>query len=125
MTRVLRPRGALGFTCWTSPGWYPTMRAVIPDFAYPAAMSGDWTRSEFIQSTLTDLGLTDVKVVPLDFTTEERDVEALIEIQHVLFAKIAIGEVGERLDRYLRDEFAREGQIVWKWQALIVTAIKP
>ncbi|KZP19153.1 S-adenosyl-L-methionine-dependent methyltransferase [Athelia psychrophila] len=111
MKRVLRPSGAIGFTCWTSPGWYPTMRAVIPDFPFPAAMSGDWTRPEFIQSTLADLGLTDIKVVPLDFTTEEHD--------------IAVGEVGERLDRHLRDEFTKEGEIVWKWQALIVTATKP
>ncbi|KZP14054.1 hypothetical protein FIBSPDRAFT_868647 [Athelia psychrophila] len=56
---------------------------------------------------------------------EERGVEALIEIQHVLFAKIAVGEVGERLDRHLRDEFTRDGKIVWKWQALIVTATNP
>lgn len=51
--------------------------------------------------------------------------EALIEIKQVLFANIAVGEVGERLDRYLRDKFAREGKIFCKWQALIFTTTKP
>ena len=125
MKRVLQPHGTLGFTCWISAGWYPMMRAIVPDFAYPPPMAGNWTKSDYIQSALLDIGFEEVKLATLDFTAEEKDVEALIQIQHVLFAKVLVGEVGERHDAYLREEAAREGGIVWKWQALIVTAKKP
>ncbi|KAK4692214.1 hypothetical protein P7C71_g4945, partial [Lecanoromycetidae sp. Uapishka_2] len=122
--RILREGGRTGFTCWTKPGWIPSVQEVVPSFTGPPSLSGPWTDSEAIKATLTTIGFSGVEIKALNFRTNEGNVDNYLELMKLLLGKILIGEVADKYEKLMRGKFER-GEMGMDWQALVVSAVKP
>lgn len=122
--RLLRPSSTIGFTAWLSPGFIPSVREIIPSFTGPPSLSGPWTQPSSIQSTLLELGFTDISVQRLEFETDEEDVEAYLELMKLLLPKLLVGtKEGEEYEALMRGK-KEKGEMRMQWVALVVSARK-
>jgi ubiquinone/menaquinone biosynthesis C-methylase UbiE len=122
--RVLRKGGYTGFTCWTKPGWIPSVMEAFPSFSPPSLLSSPWKDPDSIKANLSSLGFTDIIVSTLDFKTREENLEAYLELMKLLLAKLLVGENAAIYESHMRAKYAR-GEIEMSWQALVVSAVKP
>lgn len=122
--RILRKGGYAGFTCWTSPGWVPSVVEAFPSFTPPPLLSGTWKDPETIKANLSSLGFAEITISTLDFKTREENLDAYLELMEILLAKLLVGENAKVYENHMRAKYAR-GETEMSWQALIVSARKP
>ena len=121
--RVLRPGGTIGFTTWTKPGFIPSIMAVFPDFNPGATpVAGEWRDAQKMTEILTAIDFHNVEVNPVDFETNEEDIDGYLELMSdFLMAKfLQQGDNKEKYTQYMR----QPGKMKMAWQALVVTARK-
>ncbi len=121
--RILRQGGYAGFTCWTQPGWVPSVMEAFPSFSPPSLLSSPWKDPDAIRTNLSSLGFTDITASTLDFKTREEHLDGYLELMKLLLAKLLVGENAAIYDKHMRAKYAR-GEIEMSWQALIVSAVK-
>lgn len=122
--RVMRKGGGTGFTCWTKPGWIPSVQEVAPSYTPPPFLSNPWCIPDTIRTNLETIGFSNVNFVTLDFRTNEEDIEGYLELMKLLLSKVLIGENADAYDKLMRAKYER-GEMGMDWQALVVTAMKP
>jgi len=131
--RILRPSGVAGFTCWTNPGWLPSILQVFPSFKLPPTLTGSWINPQFLQSTFTDVGFSNVLVKPVVFKTqpgggvggEEGGIEMFLAMMKVLLPLLREEENGRKYDEFMRKEYGAESrEVEMTWEALVITAHK-
>ena len=121
--RITKTGGTFGFTTWTKPGFIPSIMTVFPDFKPGATpVAGEWRDAQNMTGILTAVGFHDVEVKPVDFETNEEDIDGYIELMSdFLMAKfLQQGDNKEKYAQYMR----QPGKMKMAWQALIVTARK-
>lgn len=121
--RITKTGGIFGFTTWTKPGFIPSIMTVFPDFKPGATpVAGEWRDAQNMTGILTAVGFHDVEVKPVDFETNEEDIDGYIELMSdFLMAKfLQQGDNKEKYAQYMR----QPGKMKMAWQALIVTARK-
>jgi ubiquinone/menaquinone biosynthesis C-methylase UbiE len=121
--RILRKGGCTSFTCWTKPGWVPSVVEVFPSFSPPPLLSGPWKDPDAIKANLSSLGFTKITVSTLDFKTREANLEAYLELMKLLLAKLMVGENAAIYDNHMRAKYS-QGETEMSWQALVVSAVK-
>lgn len=121
--RVLRNGGRTGFTCWTKPGWVPSIQEAVPSFTPPPFLSSPWCDPEAIRTNLEMIGFSKVNVTTLEFTTNEEDIEGYLELMKLLLTKVLVGEYADAYNNLMRAKYER-GEMEMDWQALVVTAMK-
>ena len=122
--RVLRNGGRTGFTCWTKPGWLPSVQEAIPSYNPPPFLSSPWCDPVVIRKNLETVGFSDVGVETLDFRTDEGDIEGFLELMKLLLGRVLVGEYADIYDELMRGKYER-GEMGMDWQALVVSAVKP
>ncbi len=122
--RVMRNGGRTGFTCWTKPGWIPSVQEVVPSYTPPPFLSNPWCIPDAIRTNLETIGFSNVNFETLDFRTNEGDIEAYLELMKLLLSKVLIGENADAYDKLMRAKYER-GEMGMDWQALVVSAVKP
>ena len=120
----MRNGGRTGFTCWTKPGWIPSVQEIVPSYTPPPFLSNPWCIPDAIRTNLETIGFSDVKVLPLEFRTNEEDIEGYLELMKLLLGKVLIGENADAYDELMRAKYER-GEMGMDWQALVVSAVKP
>ena len=122
--RVLRNGGHTGFTCWTKPGWVPSVQEAVPSWTPPPFIQSPWCNSEAIKSNLEMIGFSKVDVSTLEFKTNEEDIEGYLELMKLLLSKVLVGKSADAYDKLMRAKHER-GEMGMNWQALVVSAVKP
>lgn len=122
--RVLRKGGCTGFTCWTKPGWIPSVQEAVPAFTPPPFLLNPWCNPEAIRRNLETIGFSNVKCMTLDFRTNEQNIEGYLELMKLLLSKVLVGEKADAYDDLMRAKYER-GEMEMDWQALVVSAVKP
>ena len=122
--RVLRNGGRTGFTCWTKPGWVPSVQEAVPFFNPPPFLSGPWCDPEVTRRNLETIGFSKVNFMTLEFRTKDWDIEGYLELMKLLLSKVLIGENADAYDKLMRAKYER-GEMGMDWQALVVSAVKP
>ncbi|KAL6715547.1 hypothetical protein ACLMJK_006508 [Lecanora helva] len=122
--RILRSGGRMGFTCWTEPGWIPSIKEIIPSFNPPTALASPWKDPNAIEGNLASLGFTDIMVSTLNFKTRDENLDSYLELMRLLLPKLLTGETAVAYDDHMREKY-RKGDTEMSWQALIVSATKP
>ena len=121
--RILKTGGTIGFTTWTKPGFMPSFMTVFPDFSPGATpVAGEWRDAHKMTEILTAIGFHDVEVNPVDFETDEKDLDGYLELMSdFLMTKfLQQGDNKEKYAQYMR----QPGKMKMVWQALVVTAQK-
>lgn len=122
--RVLRNGGCTGFTCWTQPGWVPSVQEAVPSFTPPPFLSNPWCNPEAIRRNLETIGFSNVNCKTLEFRTNEEDIEGYLELIKLLLSKVLVSEKADAYDDLMRAKHER-GEMGMDWQALLVSAVKP
>jgi ubiquinone/menaquinone biosynthesis C-methylase UbiE len=120
--RILRKGGCMGFTCWTKPGWIPSVMEAFPSFSPPPLLS-NWKDPGAIKAILSSLGFEEITVSTLDFKTRETNLDAYLELMKLLLSKLLVGDNAVVYEKHMRAKYAR-GETEMSWQALIVSAVK-
>lgn len=121
--RILRKGGRTGFTCWTKPGWLPSIQEVAPSFTLPPVLSGLWSDPEAIKTELTALGFSGIETTVFDFRTNEDNVDNYLELMNLLLGKVFVHDTVVAYEKLMRGKHER-GEMEMDWQALIVSAVK-
>ena len=103
--RILKTGGTIGFTTWTKPGFMPSFMTVFPDFNPGATpVAGEWRDTSKMTEILTAIGFHDVEVNPVDFETDQKDIDGYLELMSdFLMAKfLQQGDNKEKYAQYMR-----------------------
>ena len=122
--RVMRNGGHTGFTCWTKPGWVPSLQEAIPSWNPPPFSSNPWCDPEAVRRNLEMIGFSEVNVTTLEFKTKEMEIEGYLELMKQLLSKVLVGENADAYDKLMRAKYER-GEMDMDWQAVVVNAVKP
>ena len=114
----------MGFTCWTKPGWIPSVQEILPSYIPPPFLSNPWCNPEAIRSNLENIGFSEVDITTLDFRTNEEDIEGYLELMKLLLSKVLVGEDANAYDKLMKTKYER-GAMGMDWQALVVSTTKP
>ena len=121
--RVMRNGGCTGFTCWTKPGWIPSVQEVVPSFTPPPFLANQWCDPVTVRTNLETIGFSNVNVMTLDFRTNEEDVEGFLELMKLILSKVLTGGNADEYDKLMRAKYERR-EMWMDWQALVVSAVK-
>lgn len=114
----------MGFTCWTKPGWIPSVQEVVPSYVPPPFLSNPWCNHETVRTNLEEIGFSDVSFVALEFKTNETDIDGYLELMKLLLSKVSVGENADAYDKLMKAKHKR-GEMGMDWQAVVVSAMKP
>lgn len=139
---MLEPGGILGFTAWahsepfyllqhaaslipTAPNMRTTDSAVMP------RENGYWHDRSFIRQTLIDLGLTEIRIEPLDFRQKGKDardwsrkMRVVVKVYTSSWEQESRWETFSRIEEVLRGDYG-DGEAWVRSVACVVTAKKP
>ena len=131
--RVLRPSGVAGFTCWTKPGYLASVLHVFPDFKLPPMLTNSWIDPQFIRTTFTEIGFSNIKVETVVFKTRpgggfggaEGGMGTYLTLIKVLLPVLREEENAKKYEEYITKEFETKGEAMeMTWEAMVITASK-